>query len=519
MDEVIAQVVGIARGMWRRRWIGVVVAWLVAVVGGAALTRVPDRFEATARLYVDTKSVLRPLMRELAVEPDIEQMIGLLARTLLTRPNVELLMTRTKLDAQLASQPERDGLIERLMRDIRLTAAGRDNVFSFSYRDADPVLARQLVENLIALFLESDQVARRRDSEAARGFIDEQIKSYEVRLAEAENRLKEFKLRNLGITDASGKDYFQRISTLTEEINNLTTDLRAAEQSRDALKRELDGESVTLVPEQPTVVAAQSPELDARLDTQRKQLDELLRRFTELHPDVIAARRLIARLEEEKQQFEAQARRRAAEQAKAQPRSAPTGNPVMQRVKLALAEAEASVASLRVRVGDLRARLAQLRASANRVPQVEAELAQLNRDYEVVRRNYDQLVARREKASMSEDVDAARLGQFRVIDPPRVSPRPVFPNRLALAPLVLLAALGVGAAASFLVSQLVPTFDNARLLRTVTQRPILGSVSMLMTDLAIRRKRWQSAAFGSALAGLVLVGGAWMGWLSTLARI
>jgi len=519
MHELIAEAVAVARGMWRRRWVGVLVAWLAAVIGIVALTRMPDRFEATARVYVDTKTVLRPLMRDLAVEPDIDQTVGLLARTLINRPNVELLMKKVDLDAQAGSRQERDAIVERLTREIKVTSAGRDNVFSFSYRDIEAVRARQMVENLVALFLESDQSAKRRDVESARGFIDEQIKAHEVRLADAENRLKEFKLRNLGITDASGRDYFTRVAGLTEEINNLTIELRANEQSREALKREMEGETAILLPEEPApfIATARSPEIESRLDAQRKQLDELLRRYTDLHPDVIATRKLIARLEEEKQQFDAEARRQAVARAKAEP-ARTVSNPVMQRVKFALAEAEASVASQRVRLGDLRARLAQMRASANRVPQIEAELAQLNRDYDIVRRNYEALVARREKASMSEEVDATRLAQFRVIEPPRTSPQAVFPNRLVLAPLVMLAALAVGVAASFLVSQLMPTFDNARELAKVAQRPILGSVSMLKTASVIRRRRWKNAAFVSTCGGFVLLGSAWVGWLSTLSR-
>ena len=107
-------------------------------------------------------------------------------------------------------------------------------------------------------------------------------------------------------------------------------------------------------------------------------------------------------------------------------------NPVFQRIKIALAEAEANVASLRSRVSETEGRLSQLRAAAGKVPQIEAELAQLNRDYEVLQKNYQQLVSRRESASLGEDVNSAGLAEFRIIDPPRVAPNPVFPNRLAL---------------------------------------------------------------------------------------
>jgi polysaccharide chain length determinant protein (PEP-CTERM system associated) len=515
MDQMIQQAHEIARAMWRRRWIGVVVAWIVGIVGAVALTAVPNRYEASARVYVDTKTVLRPLMRDLAVEPDIDQTIGLLARTLITRPNVELLMHKSKLDSDALSPMAHDRIIEGLLRDIKVSASGRDNVFTFSYRDNNPERARFVVQNLVSLFLESDTGAKRRDSESAREFIDEQIKNYETRLAEAENRLKEFKLRNLGTTDTGGKDYFARMSALTDELAKLTVELRAAEQSRDALKRELGGETATLLPDEPPP-AAQVSEFDTRLETQRKLLDDLLRRYTELHPDVVGTKRLIARLEQERQQ-ELDARQRAAASKPAA--RASSSNPVQQRITFALAEAEATIASLRVRVGDIQSRLGQLRASANRVPQIEAELMQLNRDYDIVKRTYETMVSRREKASLSEDVDATRSAQFRVIDPPRTAPQPVFPNRVGLAPVVLLLAIIAGLGASFLTTQLFPTLDNARVLRNVTQRPVLGSVSMVMNDGMLRRVRHGNIAFGSALGGLVVMAGIWIAWVSMQIRM
>jgi polysaccharide chain length determinant protein (PEP-CTERM system associated) len=257
-------------------------------------------------------------------------------------------------------------------------------------------------------------------------------------------------------------------------------------------------------------------EYDTRIETQRRQLDDLLRRYTELHPDVVAARRLITRLEEQRaQELEA---RRKAEIGK--PRT-PSGMPSAgeQRAKLALAEAEANVAALRVRVNDTQSRLTKLRADANRMPQVEAELAQLNRDYDVVRRTYETMVTRREKASLSEDVDATRSAQFRVIDPPRTAPQPVFPNRLALAPVVLLLALLGGAGACFVATQLMPTFDSARALRHLTQRPVLGTVSMLVDGGMLRRSRRMNIAFGSALGALMVLGGVWIAWVSMQVRV
>jgi polysaccharide chain length determinant protein (PEP-CTERM system associated) len=319
-------------------------------------------------------------------------------------------------------------------------------------------------------------------------------------------------MRNLGMTDPGGKDYFSRILALTDELGKLNLDLRAAEQSRDALRRELSGETMVLVPDVPAAAPAlQTSEIDARIEAQRKQLDELLRRYTDLHPDVVSTRRLIERLEEQRRQ-ELEARRRAE---KSGPASPTITNSAAQQTRLALAEAEANVAALKVRAADTQSRLAQLRASASRVPQYEAELAQLNRDYDVVRRNYEALVTQREKASMSEDIDATRLANFRVIDPPRTLDKPVFPNRTLLAPVILLLALASGLVATFLVSQLMPTVDNAAALRRLTGRPVLGSVSMLVTEAMSRRARLRNVGFASGLGMLVVCYGVGMIWIAS----
>jgi polysaccharide chain length determinant protein (PEP-CTERM system associated) len=517
MDQLVEQVLATLRGMWRRRWYGVLAAWIAAVVGAVIVTRIADRYEAEARVYVDTKSVLRPLMRDLAVEPDLDQTIGMLGRILVTRPNVEGLITRAQLLPSDATQSDRDGMVEALLRNIKVTAVSRDNVFSFSYRDTNPEVAQRVVRELVSLFVESDLGNKQRDVEGARNFIEEQVRQYEGRLSEAEGRLKEFKLRHLGTLEGQGKggDYFARIAALREEMNRQALDLRAAEQARDSLKNELSGEVATLVPDQePIAPTSTTSEYDARLDAQRRQLDELLRRYTEAHPDVISTRRLIARLEEQREQ-DIEAQRKAAA---AKPARSKGGNTVMQQVKLALAEAEANVASLKVRLGEAQTRLAQMTAAANRVPQIDAELAQLNRDYDVVRRQYEAMVARREKASLSEDVDATRLAQFRIIDPPRVAPRPVFPNRASLVLATLLVALAAGAGAAFLATQVMPTFDTAAALRQLTQRPVLGSVSKLADPASLSQARRGSFAFGGALGSLIVVFAAWLAWISMLSR-
>ncbi len=522
MDDIIRQALDILRGMWHRRWIGVAAAWATAIIGAVVLAKIPDRFEASARVYVDTSSILAPLLAGLTVQPDIDQQVGMLARTLLTRPNIEKLVRGADLDAGIASPAAKDQLVDKIMKQLRLSAAGRDNVYNVSFADTDKEHASRIVQALVSMFVESGLGNKRRDTESTRRFINDQIRAYEKRLEEAENRLKEFRLRNMAITSsaAGGQDYVTRTAAAAEELSRAQVELRVAEQSRDALKRELAGEEPILLPDlTPSLSsAALSPELDARIDTQKRLLDELLRRYTDEHPDVSATRRMIASLEAQKQQA-AEARRQALAAAPPSTRASAATNPVFQQIRISLTESEANVAALRARVGELQARLDALRASVNRVPQVEAELSQLNRDYEVVRQSYEQMVARRESATLTGEVDeSANLAEFRIIEPPRVSDKPVFPNRMAMVPLVLLMALAAGGAAAFLASQLFPTIHTTRSLREVAQRPVLGSLSLRPNDAMIKQQRRSMIGFSSSVAGLVGAYGAWLVWLALASR-
>jgi protein tyrosine kinase modulator len=509
MDELIRQAVDILRGIWQRRWLGLGVTWLAGIIGAVALFRIPDQYEASARVYVDTQSVLRPLMSGLAVEPNIDQTISILSRTLISRPNIEKLVRMTDMDLKVSSPDQRDRMVDSLMRKIRIGGAGaagrtgRENLYTLSYRDTRPEFAKKVVQSMLSIFVESGLGDKREDAIQARRFIEDQIRTYEQRLAEAENRRKNFKLKYMGLMGPEGRDYFGRLTTVKEQLSQAQTELYAAEQSRDALKREMTGEDPVFPLGAGAGAAASDlgivPELDARIDAMKKALDDLLRRYTEKHPDVVGTRRVIAELEAQRKK-EIAARRKAS----------PTGslgsldkNPVFQQLKYAHAEAEAKVAALRARVGAYQAEYDRLHAAQESLPKIEAELAQLNRDYEIQKRNYDNLVQRRESAAMSSDMDAAGGADFRVIDPPRVSPTPVEPNRLLLLPLVFIAALGAGVFASFVWSQIRPMIHNGRGLRAITGRPLLGSVSLVPDENLATRGRHLQIVFFSSLATLV----------------
>jgi polysaccharide chain length determinant protein (PEP-CTERM system associated) len=519
MDEGLQSlrplVVQAAHELWKRRWLAVGVAWAVAAVAAIVVPLVPNRYEASAQIYVDTQTVLKPLMQGLAYIPDIDQQVHMLARTLVSRPNVERLVDETELGlVNGPSQVERERAIAKLSEQIKIAPVGGTvNLYAIIYRDSDSARAKRLVEATLALFVNASSVGTKRDSQEASQFIDDQIKSYESKLVEAENRLKEFKVRHFGSSGVATQDFFGRMSALSDEVGRLRLDLAAAEQSREAYRRELASENPQLPGEAGIgPVPAAVSELDARIETQKKLLDEMLRRYTEAHPDVVSTRRVITQLEQQRVRENAA---KAAAIAAGKGRLVAATSPVYQKLRVSLAETEAQVASLRSQLAFKQARLEEARAMASRMPQVEAELAQLNRDYDIMNKNYQGLVSRRESASLGLKLDeTSRLAEFRIVEPPRVSPRAVFPSRTHMALMAIVLALALGIGAPLAIDYIRPTFKSTSALQRATGRQVLGAVTLASIDGAQASLRGQVVGVSLACVGLLVVQAAWVVWLS-----
>ncbi len=502
MHDLLQQLLGYLRGMWHRRWIGLTAAWLAAIIGVVVVNRIPERYEASARVYVDTESLLRPLLAGLAIQPNVDQQVALMSRTLISRPNVEKLIRTADLDLNVKPGVARDELVDGVMRTIQLSGSSSTNLYVISYRDPSAERARRIVQALLGIFVESSLGDKRQDSRSAVKFLDEQIKRYEETLQAAENRLKMFKLKYMGVTGRDGQDYFSRMSQIQAAVDAARLEMQAAEQSRDAYRRELAGETPTFQGDETVASAPESvPEIESRIAALKKELDDLLRKYTDNHPDVASTKRLIAQLEEQ-QKTELEARRKANLAAPKAAVRSNERNPMFQQLRLSLAEAEANVASSRAKLAGYENQYRQLKMQAQLVPQVDAEFTQLNRDYEVQKRTYESLLSRREAGAMGVDVQDAGGAQFRIIDPPRVSPEPVAPNRIALLGLALVASIGAGLLASLVASQVLPIVHDGRNLRDLSPRPMLGMVSMLPSEAMTKLKRRKAYLFASGLGAL-----------------
>ena len=153
------------------------------------------------------------------------------------------------LDLNVKNKAQQDALIDSLADTLKIQGVGRDNLYTISARDPDPAKAQRIVQALVSIFVESSLGDKRQDTDSARKFLEEQIRNYEKKLEDAENRLKEFKLRNIELATSEGRSGVDRLGELTNQLNRSRLELREAEQSRDALRRQIVGEEPILLPD------------------------------------------------------------------------------------------------------------------------------------------------------------------------------------------------------------------------------------------------------------------------------
>ena len=302
MHELADQLLSQVKAAWRYRWYAMVFTWIIALGGWTAVYRMPERYEASARVYVDTQSVLRPLLAGLTVQPNVEQMIAMMSQTLISRPNLEKVIRMADMDIGLTTAEEQAQMVTRLTRELSIKSAGRENLYTIAYTDKNPQEAKRVVQSLLTLFMEGTFGDQRKDSEAARRFIDEQLKLYNEKLVAAENAVTEFKRRHMGLMAGDNRDYYTRLVEAQVALNQVILGLKEAENSRDAIKKQLEGE--TEIP--PSLLGDRNTdegvnlEIDARIQALEQKLDSLRLSYTEQHPDIVAIVRSIARLQEQK---------------------------------------------------------------------------------------------------------------------------------------------------------------------------------------------------------------------------
>jgi polysaccharide chain length determinant protein (PEP-CTERM system associated) len=498
MDGLYEQFRVALHQIWRRRWLALGTMWGLCLIGWLGIALIPNSYESKARVFAQMQSILPQQIGISQTERQADLMR--VKQTLTSTANLEKVVRRTDLNLLVASDRDLASQVEQLRDDILITAQ-QDNLFEIKattgvagFSNAQNArTAAAVVQTLLDLFVEENLASDRVETGQSLGFLDEELKRREEQLRDAEERRMQFETRFMGMLPGEGS-IAQRLSAARIELSNIDAQLLSAQSSLAAIRSQMGGVSASIsVPGAGGgggggYATAQLGALEAQLSQARAK------GWTDRHPDVISTRAQIERLRPQ-----AQAERGRGGGDVGMP------NPAYTSLRAIAAEKEAQVAAASARKAQLQAAMNQLATMQSDQPGVVAEQARVNRDYEVLKRQYDKLLEDREQVRLRSDIQTKTDAiQFRIIDPPSKPTVPVAPNRPLLLTLILLVAIVGGIAAAFMKGRIQTTFPTQNRLEQVTGLPVLGTVGEVWTaerKAAERQKLKWLAGAGGALAG------------------
>ena len=481
--------------VWQRRWMALAIVWAVCVLGWLAVALIPNSYESNAKIFVQMQSILQD---QTGVTPvDRKQQIDRIEQTLTSASNLEKVVRATDLGKTIASPRELESAVAGLRQNIKVKSE-KDNLFEITATasaggrsdNEAAQLSRDIVQKLIDIFVEENLADGRGTTSDTLRFLDAQLEQRQKELEAAEQRRVQFETENLGLLPGVGS-VSQRMETARAELNQIESQLVAAQSALAAINGQLAGTPSTIAtPGVPGSGGARG----ALAAAQGRLASERARGLTDQHPDMIALKNEIATL-------------------RAQAASEPAGgggyrspNPAYSSLQSIRADRQASVAALSARKSALQADVQAMAAKQVSEPGIAAEQARINRDYEVLKAQYDKLLADREQLRLRGQVETETDAiKFELINPP-LSPRtPAAPNRPLLLALVLFAGIGAGIGGTFAYSQLRASYATAASLEKASGLPVIGAISQILTSRQREDRKQKLKYFMGSSGALVAV--------------
>lgn len=492
MGSIFDEVRAALHAVWMRRWVALAIAWGICLAGWLVVSQMPNNYESRARIFVQLRQILPGAdgANQAAQQRDIDRV----RQTLTSAVNLEKVVRGTDLARTVANDRDIADRVAGLQKAIKLVAQ-QDNLFEITVTAGSGKLAKQIAQKLIDIFVEGNLADNRDASSQSMQFLDAQLDARQKQLQEAEAKKADFQARYLGSLPGTGS-LNDRISAARTQLSQIQSDLAAAQSGLNAVNAQMAGTPANVAGGGGGAVAGPAR---ARLQALQGQLAEARSRgWTDNHPDVIAIRSQLA-------------------QATAAARNEPmyggggggSSNPLYLSLKSMQADKNATVAALVQRKNQIEGDLSALESKIAEAPGVAAEQGQIDREYQVLKDQYDKLLSDREQLKVTSQAQTVSdTVKFNVIDPPTQPRSPTAPNRPLLLTAVLIAGLGAGLAAAFALGKLKTTFSTAAKLEKASGMPVIGSIGEVVTSaqIALRRKKLTLFAGGVGALGV-----AWLG--------
>ena len=499
------------RGMWRFKWPALIAAWCVALVLWGVIFLIPNKYQASAKIFVDAGTTLSQATKGISLNDNAQDQLDRMNAELLGTPQLRKVANETNLMAGAITAQQQLAVVAALRQNISIVADAKQardapTLYTITYTDPDRARSVQVVDHLLNDFVEGSMTDNSEGSQQAEQFLAQQIRHYGQLLSATEQQLADFKKRNLGLLPNEQGDYFAHLQAANSTLRQLQESLYVAQRERDALAQELkSGQQFTASTPSAPLSASGAAALDTgqQIAQLQQRLDQLLLKYTDKYPTVIALQQTLRQLKARQAREMAAAKHGDLGAASALGLAA---NPVYQKIEEQYNAQQVQIASIEQQIADRRQEIVKLKQMLGAAPEVQAQYAQLTRNYDVTKKQYDVLLARLDSTRLGQQAASTGLVKFQVIDPPSAGFKPVSPNRPLLIIGALIAALAAGGGVAYLLHLLRPVFVSARQLGAVTGLTVLGAVSLAWADKHRIEQRHGTVRYALLTASLVLVG-------------
>lgn len=488
MEAVYTEIRIALYAIWRMRWLALAVAWALCLIGWLTVMQVPLTYESSARISVQIKSLLGD-----GREVDVQKGVDRVRQSLTSTEILKRVVRSVSNGERPLTTVESLSLIGALRNGISITAQGNDLLeiktrLSLSgVSDVESAyIARNVTQKLIDIFVQENLAGSRTSNAETLSFLDAELARRATELAAADRRRVQIVQQTMGALPGSGT-LDQRMESARNDLSLVNANLMSAQGALSAMNGQLAATPASI----PAGSIGGLDSLDQRIGMLQGQLsDAISRGWTEKHPDVIAVRAQLVQLR--------------AEKARGGGRSMPMApNPIYVTLRAMQAERQGNVAALLARKAQLQGDMSLIAQRQLMAPGSEIDQARLDRDFEVLRDQYNKLLTQREGARLRADASGKTDGvRFRVIDQPALPRQPVAPNRPLLLTMVLIVGVGAGAGVAFAKSQLSNVFTTTQQLAKASGLPVLGSISEVITSETRALRRRQMLWFSTTAAAL-----------------
>ncbi len=462
--------------VWKRRWLALAIGWFVALLGWLVISLIPNKYESTARLLVQASTLLPDKVGITA--SDRQQGVDAVRQTLTSAGNLKKVVRETDLAKQVANERDVAELALVLSKSVKVVAE-QDNLFKISAESSNSrlsnaenaQLARQIVQKLIDLFVDGSLTESRIETGQTIEFLDAQLDARAKQLAEAETNRSAFEQKYLALLPGVGS-IAERISAARGEMARIDGELAAAQASLSAVRGQMASTPAN-TRTAGAMIGGAGVAVDPGAGIRAQIAQGRSRGWTDQHPDMVSLRDELSRTPTGT----------SGGSAARQGPAVVTSNPMYVSLRSMLAEKQAVASSLSTRKAQIQGQINAVLAQQASNPEVSAEQTRLERNYQVLKVQYDKLLADRDDVRLRGDVQSQTASaNFSVIDPPSLPKSPATPNRPLLLTIVLIAAAGGGVGAAFALGQLQGSFATPSRLAKASGLPVLGSIHEVLTQ-------------------------------------